>query len=243
MNRSKRITDTSSPVVRWCAVAGGCCLLAGAWAGLPQVWPEASRASRIDVPLESAARFSNASGLLAPAFASARQVGRSRRFRPSARGALAARRAIIDGMSCQASSAVLSVAHIEVFAEDRVVVVPAGIGVAPPLRRQGAYVSGGSCVYPLHTLEPTGLVLIGPGRPHTLGQFFEVWGQPLGDAVVAGFRAARGDHVAVYIDGITWRGNPTAAPLTPHAQVTIEVGPRVPPHARYVFPRLPLETP
>jgi hypothetical protein len=146
-------------------------------------------------------------------------------------------------MSCQAHPAVVSAAHVEVFAGNHVVVVPAGIGVAPPLRREGAYVLGGRCVYPLHTVEPTGLVLLGPRSTHTLGEFFDVWGQPLGDKVVASFRAPRGDHVAVYIGGIGWRGDPSAAPLTPHAQVTIEVGPRVPPHAHYVFPQLPLKGP
>jgi hypothetical protein len=146
-------------------------------------------------------------------------------------------------MSCRASSAVISTAHIEVFAENHVVVVPAGIGVAPPLRREGAYVRGGSCVYPLHTLEPTGLVLLGPGPTRTLEEFFDVWGQPLGGRVVAGFRASRGRRVAVYIGGIAWRGDPTSAPLSLHAQITIEVGRRVPPHARYVFPRLPLQAP
>jgi len=143
-------------------------------------------------------------------------------------------------MSCRASSPVVSAAHVEVFAQDRVVAVPAGIGVAPPLRRDGAYVRGGSCVYPLHTLEPTGLVLLGPGSTRTLGEFFELWGQPLGPRVLAGFPAPRGGHVAVYIDGVAWRADPGAAPLSPHAQVTVEVGPRVPPHANYVFPSLAL---
>jgi hypothetical protein len=143
-------------------------------------------------------------------------------------------------MSCRASSPVVSAAHVELFAEDHVVIVPAGIGVAPPLRRGGAYVSGGRCLYPLHTLEPTGLVLLGAGPTRTLGEFFEVWGQPLRGNLIAGFAAPHGGHVAVYIGGVVWNGDPAAAPLTPHAQLTIEVGPRVPPHAHYVFPSLPI---
>jgi hypothetical protein len=129
---------------------------------------------------------------------------------------------------------------VEAFAEDHVVVVPAGIGVAPPLRRAGAYVRGGSCVYPLRTLEPTGLVLIGGDATRTLGEFFALWGQPLGHRVLASFQAPPGGHVAVYIDGVSWRGAPAAAPLRPHTQVTVEIGPRVPPHARYLFPALSL---
>ena len=46
--------------------------------------------------------------------------------------------------------------HVEFFARGKVMVVPAGIGVAPPLRRDGAYVRGGRCRFPLSTTEPTG---------------------------------------------------------------------------------------
>jgi hypothetical protein len=151
---------------------------------------------------------------------------------------LAGKRAIVDGMRCAAAAEVVSAAHVEVFAEDHAVVVPAGIGVGSPLRRAGAYVRGGSCVYPLHTLEPTGLVLLGPGATWTLGDFFALWGQPLGYRVLAGFRARHGGHVAVYVDGVAWRADPAAAPLLPHAQVTVEVGPRVPPHTHYLFPAM-----
>jgi hypothetical protein len=148
--------------------------------------------------------------------------------------------ATIDGMVCRSSAPVVSAAHVELFAEDHVVVIPAGVGVAPPLRRAGAYVRGGSCVYPLHTLEPTGLVLLGAGPTRTLGEFFTLWGQPFGPGVLAGFSAPRDGHVAVYTDGVLWRGDPATAPLAPHSQVTIEVGPRVPPHAHYLFPAVSL---
>jgi hypothetical protein len=150
------------------------------------------------------------------------------------------RRAIVGGMRCRAVTRVVSAAHVEAFAEDHVVVIPAGVGVAPPLRWAGAYVRGGSCLYPLHTLEPTGLVLLGAGPTRTLGEFFALWGQPLGDRVLAGFAAPRGDRVAVFIDGVAWHADPAAAPLSAHTQLTVEVGPHVPPHARYLFPAVSL---
>lgn len=142
-------------------------------------------------------------------------------------------------MSCRAFWPVASLVHIEVFAQDHVVVIPAGVGVAPPLTREGAYVLRGSCVYPLHTLEPTGLVLVGPGPTRTLGEFFALWGQPLGAHVLAGFMARRASHVSVFIDGVAWTGQPAAAPLLPHTQLTVEVGAAVPPHAHYLFPSMP----
>jgi hypothetical protein len=146
------------------------------------------------------------------------------------------RRAIIDGMRCRPAARVVSAAHVEAFAEDHVVVIPAGVGVAPPLRQAGAYVRGGSCVYPLHTLEPTGLVLLAGGRTRTLGELFALWGQPLDYGDLAGFRARRRGQVAVFIDGVAWHADPAGAPLRPKTQVTVEVGPHVPPHAHYLFP-------
>ena len=47
--------------------------------------------------------------------------------------------------------------HLELFARGLVLLVPAGIGVAPPVERDGAYVLGGRCLYPLRTREPTGV--------------------------------------------------------------------------------------
>lgn len=170
--------------------------------------------------------------------ASSRRAGLGPRFRPAPTGALVERAAPVEGMRCRASYSVASAAHVELFAANRVVVIPAGIGFAPPLRRHGAYVSRGRCSYPLRTLEPTGVVLMSPGRTYTLGELFALWGQPLGRRGVAGFRAAAGQHVSVFRDGLLWRGDPAAVPLSRDAQITIEVGPYVPPHVRYLFPSL-----
>jgi hypothetical protein len=170
--------------------------------------------------------------------ASSRRSAPGPRFRPPPSGLLVGNAAPVDGMRCRAGYAVVSVAHVELFAANRVVVLPAGIGVAPPLSRHGAYVPGGRCVYPLHTVEPTGVVLIGPGRGHTLGELFALWGQRLSRNGVAGFRAGAEQRVSVFLDGVRWRGNPAVVPLAQDAQITIEVGPYVPPHPHYVFPPL-----
>jgi hypothetical protein len=141
-------------------------------------------------------------------------------------------------MLCGGGSLVVSAAHVELFAADRVVIVPAGIGVDPPLRVRGAFVRGGQCEYPLRTLDPTGLVLFGRGARHTLGALFAVWGQPLSPTAMAGFHTSPRHRVSVFIGGALWHGDPAAAPLTPGSQVTIEVGVHVPPHAGYTFPSL-----
>ena len=168
--------------------------------------------------------------------ASSRRVGRGAGFRPSARGSRGDRGAPIDGMRCARERSVGSFAHVEIFIADRVVIVPAGIGLAPPIRQRGPHLLIGRCAYPLRTVDPTGLVLLRADRSYTLGELFAVWEQPLGWSVVAGFHASAHDRVRVFVDGRLWRGGPADVPLAPHSQVTIELGPYVPPHSSYLFP-------
>ena len=121
--------------------------------------------------------------------------------------------------------------HVELFARGRVMLLPAGIGIAPPRLRSGAYVTGGRCRYPVWTDEPTGLVAVsGAAR---LGDLAAVWGRPLGPRSLAGFPGA----VRAHVDGRRWRGDPRAIPLRRHAQIVLETGrPYVTPHAHYRFP-------
>jgi hypothetical protein len=65
-----------------------------------------------------------------------------------------------------------------------------------------------------------------------LGDLFAVWGQPLSRRRLAAFRG----RVEAYLDGARWRRDPRRIPLRRHAQVVLEVGGQVPPHARYRFP-------
>ncbi len=146
-------------------------------------------------------------------------------------------------MRCRPPGRVVSLAHIEVFAAGHVVVIPAGIGLAPPLARRGAYVRGQRCAYEVRTVAPTGVLLMEAGRPLTLGRLFDLWGQRLTRRRVAGFSASRGAEVSVFIDGSRWREDPALAPIVPGAQITIEVGPRVTPHAHYTFPPLQAAAP
>lgn len=112
--------------------------------------------------------------------------------------------------------------HLELFAAGRVVIVPAGIGIAAPWRRDGAYVVSGRCSYPLRTREPTGVIEVSrPGL--TLGDLFAVWGQRLGR-----YRRA-------YVGGRRRPGPLAAIPLRRHAEIVLETGPFVAPHAGFLF--------
>jgi hypothetical protein len=121
-------------------------------------------------------------------------------------------------------------AHVELFAGGRVVQVPAGIGVAPPVARHGAYVTAGRCWHALYTTEPTGLIHV--AAPATLGALFDVWRQPLSRTRLVGFSG----RVRAFVAGREWRGDPRAIPLARHAQIVLELGPFVPPHPAYRFP-------
>lgn len=157
---------------------------------------------------------------------------------PVARGAAANAGARIGRLRCANDGERHVGAHLELFAHRRVVVVPAGIGMAPPLRADGAYVRAARCSYPVRTREPTGLLELDPRRgAFTLGELFAIWGQPLSATRLAGFRAPPGTRVAAYLDGRPWPGDPRALPLRRHAVIVLEVAGHVPPHTTYRFPR------
>ena len=112
--------------------------------------------------------------------------------------------------------------HLEVFARRRVVIVPPRIGVA----RRG-------CRYPLHTSTPTGVVAVRRTGRWTLGDLFAVWGRQLSPSRLLSFRG----RVGVFVDGHRRVGDPRHIPLTRHAQVVVEIGGYVVPHASYLFPK------
>lgn len=113
--------------------------------------------------------------------------------------------------------------------------MPAGIGVAPPRRRSGAFVLSGRCQYPLRTHAPTGVIEVATRRPATLGDLFAIWGQPLSRRRLLSFGARGAAGVRAFVDGR--RGHdPRAVRLRRHAQIVLVIGPSVPVHARYRFP-------
>lgn len=159
------------------------------------------------------------------------QIGRRAGFELPAVSPTVARRAPIAGLQCRTAHRPVYGVHLELYAKRRVLILPAGIGVAPPQRRRGAYVLGGRCTYPLRTLEPTGVVQVEEGSRATLGQLFALWGQRLSADALAGFRG----RLAAYVDGRPWSPAPTAIPLRRHAEIVLEIGGYVAPHPGYRF--------
>jgi hypothetical protein len=158
----------------------------------------------------------------------ARPIGTGPRFQPPATGPVSGR--------CEASLGARNAVHVEVFAANRVLLLPAGIGTRPPQAMLSGRITTAGCYGALVTLDTTGVVLVRSGSRQSLGELFQSWGEPLSPERLASFGAAAGSRVAVFVDGQRWHGTPGAVPLTPHAEIVLEVGPHVPPHASYTFP-------
>jgi hypothetical protein len=126
--------------------------------------------------------------------------------------------------------------HVEVFAANRVVLLPAGIGTRPPRGFSAGRISRARCYGALVTLEPTGVVLVRRGARLGLSDLFRAWGQPLSRACLASFSTGAATRVAVFVDGRRWHAAPGDVPLRRHSEIVLEVGPYVPPHASYTFP-------
>jgi len=158
----------------------------------------------------------------------ARPIGVGPRFHPPVSGRISG--------SCQPVLGPRDGVHVEVFAADRVLLLPAAIGARPPLTTLDGRITAARCYGALVTLDPTGVVLVRPGTKLTLGTLFSSWGEPLTRTRLASFTAAARTQVTVFVDGKPWPGAPAAVPLTRHAEIVLEVGPQVPPHSSYAFP-------
>lgn len=164
----------------------------------------------------------------------ARPIGAGSRFRPPVQSPTVGR--------CRSRLGTRTAIHLEVFAANRVVLIPAGIGVRGPTEVLAGRIIRARCYADLVTLDATGVVLISkPAGAHTqpqawLGQLFSAWGQPLSRHRLLSFRAGAGREVRAFVDGRRWAGNPRAIPLAPHAEIVLEVGPYVPPHSSFTFP-------
>jgi len=146
---------------------------------------------------------------------------------PLAGTATAATGQPVDGISCQTSEQTLFHihAHLTIFVNGAARQVPAGIGIPGAQATQspqGPFIETGTCFYWLHTHASDGIIHIESPveRTYTLGNFFDIWGQPLGPDQVG---PAQGHVTAIY-NGQVWQGNPRDIPLNAQAQIQLQVG-------------------
>jgi uncharacterized Zn-binding protein involved in type VI secretion len=140
----------------------------------------------------------------------------------------------VDGIQCGATEqlAYHIHAHLMFYVNGHPRALPGGIGIPGSqvvASNEGPVASGGQCIYWLHTHAPDGVIHIeSPTRRiYSLGNFFDVWHQPLSGSQVA---TAKGP-VTVFVNGKPWTKDPRAIPLNPHTVIQISVGsPVVPFH-------------
>ena len=148
-------------------------------------------------------------------------------------------KATIDGIPCESMERVTYHvhAHLAVFVNGQPRAIPAGIGIAAPRQVQnttaGPFVAAGACFYWLHTHTPDGIIHIESPRPRpfTLGQFFDIWQQPL---TMAQAGPAQGS-ITAYVNSQHYTGALRSIPLTAHALIQLDVGQDVPPRP-FTFP-------
>ena len=158
----------------------------------------------------------------------ARPIGTGPRFQPRATGPITGR--------CRHALGPRTGVHVELFAANRVVIVPAGIGTDPPRTFSAGRITNARCYGDLVTIDPTGVVLVRAGARATLSDLFRAWGQPLSPHRLATFPAPGRTTVAVFVDGRRRHESPDKVRLTQHVEIVLEVGPHVPPHATFTFP-------
>ena len=118
-----------------------------------------------------------------------------------------------NGIGCTSEGAIelRAQAHLDVFADGRRVTIPAGVGALP------------RCTYWLHTETANGVIAIASPqwRSFSLGDFFDIWGAPLGRDRVLSFRSGR---VRAFVDGKRAHGDPRAIELRDGREIALVIG-------------------
>jgi hypothetical protein len=143
----------------------------------------------------------------------------------------------VDGVQCQTQEQVLYHihAHLAILGNGQPISVPMGIGIPDPQVENttaGPFVVSGSCFYWLHTHDDSGVIHVeSPAqRTYTLGDFFDIWGQPLSATGAAG----NSGTVIAYVNGQRYGGDPRQIPLQAHSVIQLDVGTDVAPRP-YTF--------
>jgi hypothetical protein len=116
--------------------------------------------------------------------------------------------------------------HLQLYVDGHQRAVPYGIGVVAPRQLEqtpaGPFVVGGAAFYWLHTHDSSGVIHIESPtrRVFRLGEFFDLWGQPLGPGQVG---PARGSVTAL-VNGTPVNGDPRDIPLGAHDVIQLDVG-------------------
>ena len=124
----------------------------------------------------------------------------------------------IAGISCDAMEGQRMHIHQHLVILDRgkAVAIPQDVGQRPAK----------PCLYWLHTHTPDGIVHIEAplDRKFTLGDFFQIWGQPLSRTQASTANAPKGTVLTVWVNGVRYTGDPRKIDLVAHADIVIQAG-------------------
>jgi hypothetical protein len=144
----------------------------------------------------------------------------------------------VDGIPCDANEQLTYHvhSHLAVYVDGALRGIPLGIGIPDAQivdTTSGPFAVGTTCLYWLHTHTADGIIHIeAPAqRSFTLGNFFDIWRQPLSATQVG---PAQGKVVA-YVNGQPFSGNPASIELGAHTLIQLDVGRAVPPQP-FTFP-------
>lgn len=120
--------------------------------------------------------------------------------------------------------------HLAVFRNGTLYQLPAGVGIPgshAENTNQGPIAAGGKCIYWLHTHTTDGVIHVESPtkRIYTLGNFFDIWHQPLSADQVASLHGA----ITSFVNGKPWKTSPRDIPLLPHEDIQLEIGQPAPP--------------
>jgi hypothetical protein len=121
-------------------------------------------------------------------------------------------------------------AHLAIYVDGVLKWLPHGIGVVGPLvldpAREDPFITAAQAFYWLHTHDESGVIHMEAPKPRdfVLGEFFDLWRQPLSLGQVG---PALGP-VTVLVDGHSFTGDPRTIPLTAHTVIQLDVGTVVP---------------
>jgi hypothetical protein len=151
---------------------------------------------------------------------------------PDLASASTTRPAPVDGIQCKPSEQLVYHihSHLSVFDNGRLYALPGGIGIPGSQEEQSQYgpvAVGGQCYFWLHTHTADGVIHVeSPLRAiFTLGDFFDVWRQPLTNDRIASLHG----KVTAFVNGKPWHKSVRAIPLLPHADIQLEIGEPAPP--------------
>jgi hypothetical protein len=132
----------------------------------------------------------------------------------------------IDGVKCLVTEDYHIHGMVSIYRDGTRLALPAAIGLV-------------GCSYELHTHDSSGVVHVETSvkTKFTFGQFFEVWGQPLGASNVGGISGTVKFYIIDNETVTPYTGNPADIEITPHRELAIVIGTPPAALARHRWPK------